>query len=483
MEQGPASHVLAAIECLKRGERDGAAALLGKELQHGPPTGEGWTEVQRVAAQIGEIEIALEAARRFSLTEPASLERVLHYCRELAEHGRVEEALLIAKQLPAGWRDHASVLHFLGTRALQAGEFGQAEQCYRRATDEAPLQSWALLAMAKEFTRDDPDFAAMERLLPRISAAPPALQARFLYSLAKACHECGEFDRAWDLYARGAMLRKRHEPWDPGRHARFADDLITRFTAEAMKRLTPLAVPRRPALFVTGLPRSGTTLVEQMLLGHSQIADSAEFNLLRASLIPTLDYSFDGALRYQERFGPGDPWGKLAAAYFRMLEMRFRTDRLVIDKSPLQSFFMGLLLHMLPDARVVWLRRDPEDTALSCLRAFFSAPVAWTWSLEDIGRFFRVEDRLFAHWTELFPGRILTVSYEELVREPLAQVSRIVDFAGLPMEPHLLDFHRAKRTVRTASLQQVRSPVSTKRIGAAKAYAAYMDPFRKAYRG
>jgi hypothetical protein len=481
MQQDPASRVLAAIECMQRGERDAAAALLDEELRHGPPAGEGWREVQLAAAQIGEIDMALEAARRFSLTEPASLERVLHYCRELAEHGRVEEALRTAEQLPAEWRDHASVLHFLGTRALQQGEFGQAERYYRRAMDEAPLQSLSLLALAKEFAPGDPDLAAMERLLPRIGGAPPGLRARFLYSLAKAHHECGEFDRAWDLYAQGALLRKRHEPWDPGQHVRFADSLITQFTAEAIERLTPVAALRRPALFVTGLPRSGTTLVEQMLLNHSRVTDSAEFNLLRASLIPTVDYSFDGALRYQGRFGPGDPWGKLAADYSRMLQMRFRTDRLTIDKSPLQSFFMGLLLHMLPEARVIWLRRDPEDNALSCLRAFFSAPIAWTWSLEDIGRFFRVEDRLFAHWAGLFPGRILPVSYEDLVREPLEQVSRIVEFAGLPAEPHLLDFHGAKRTVRTASLQQVRGPVSTARIGAAKAYASHMGPFREAY--
>src|SRR5690606_16992079 len=122
----------------------------------------------------------------------------------------------------------------------------------------------------------------------------------------------------------------------------------------------------RPALFVNGLPRSGTTLVEQILVSHSRVAEGGEINLLRAALIPAGDRSLAGARRYEQRTaGKPDPWGALAGDYFRMLEMRFRTGELVVDKTLGQSHFMGLLLHMLPAARVIWMRRDPEDVALS----------------------------------------------------------------------------------------------------------------------
>jgi hypothetical protein len=143
---------------------------------------------------------------------------------------------------------------------------------------------------------------------------------------------------------------------------------------------------------------------------------------------------------------------------------------------------MGLLLHTLPDAKVIWLRRNPEDAALSCFRSYFTSQLAWTWSLADIGRFFRIEDPLHAHWVENFPERILTVPYEELVRDPAEWIPRILDYAGLAMEPQVLDFHRTRRSVRTASVQQVRNPISTARIGAAEAYGWHMGPFREAYR-
>ena len=211
--------------------------------------------------------------------------------------------------------------------------------------------------------------------------------------------------------------------------------------------------------------------------------DGSEVNLLRAALIPTVDRSYQGALRYQERTNDPDPWGKLARDFRAMLTMRFGTDGLVVDKTLNQSRLMGLLLHMLPEAKVVWLRRDPEDAAISCFRSFFTSQLAWTWSLEDIGHFFRTEDRLYAHWMEKFPERILTVPYEELVRDPAEWIPRIVDYAGLPMEPQVLEFHRTTRRVRTASVQQVRSPISAARIGAAEACGQHMGPFREAYRG
>jgi hypothetical protein len=131
---------------------------------------------------------------------------------------------------------------------------------------------------------------------------------------------------------------------------------------------------------------------------------------------------------------------------------------------------------------VIWLRRNPEDAALSCFRSYFTSQLAWTWSLADIGHFFRIEDGLHAHWVENFPERILTVPYEELVGDPVEWIPRILAYAGLAMEPQVLEFHRTRRSVRTASVQQVRNPISTARIGAAEAYGRHMGPFREAYR-
>ncbi len=477
------SRILQAVAALQAFDRKRAVNLLEEELKDGPATGERWKSVAKLAGQIGEIELALEASRRFGKTEPITLERLLQHWGELAGYDRTAEALAEVQRLPVEARNHPSVLHFLGTVAGQEGDFLKAEDYYRQAIGQSPYvpQTWFALAMIKTFEPGDPDLLEMKRIAPQIERAEPSLLARFLYGLAKAHHDCGEFEQAWQLYSRGAALRKREENWDADALERHADRLISDFTADAARQLTPVSGPRRRALFVNGLPRSGTTLVEQILVSHSEVENGSELNLLRAALIPTGDRSLQGALTYQKQVGGNDPWGALAADYFRMLEMRFRTTRLVVDKTLGQSHFMGLLLHMLPDARVIWMRRNAEDVALSCFRNFFSSPLPWSWSLADIGRFFALEDRLFAHWTDQFPERILVVPYESLVNAPEEWIPRILDHAGLPDEPQVREFHATKRNVRTASVQQVRAPISTARMGLSRAYDEHLAPFRAAY--
>lgn len=483
--QANPSLILQAVSALKALDRDGAVRLLRREIAEGPPAGDRWKSVAMLASQIGEISIALEAMRRFAQTQPQTLDRLLHYWGELAGYDRSDQALAEIARLPAQVQNHPAVLHFRGITAGAGGDFDQATALYRRAlaqTDMVP-QTWFALAMIKTFTPGDPDLAAMERLLPKMRGADPTLLARFLYGLGKAWHDCGDHDRAWQRYSEGAALRQREEKWDRVGMARFADGLIRDFTRNAARQLLPVQNPVRKTLFVNGLPRSGTTLVEQILVSHSEVDNGSEINLLRAALIPTGNHGMADALAYQQRHGGVDPWGDLARAYDHMLRDRFQTDRLVVDKTLGQSHFMGLLLHMLPDARVIWMRRNPEDVALSCFRNYFTSKIPWSWSLDDIGHFFAIEDRLFAHWTQEFPERILVVPYEEMVRAPDEWVGRIIDHAGLLHEPQLQQFHQTKRSVKTASVSQVREPISTKRIGLSGAYDRQMEPFRRAYHG
>jgi tetratricopeptide (TPR) repeat protein len=484
MTDASANRIFGAIERLKQGERDAAAALLRDELRLGAASGDRWRSVQRLAADIGEIEISLEAARRFAATEPVALDRLLGYCSELTAAGRTEQARAEVARLPERAQAHPAVLHFLGTVAGQVGDFALAEDLYRRAIAASPNvpQTWFALAMIKTFSPDDPDLERMIELRPRVRGIENSIEARFLYGLAKAFHDCGDFDRAFALYSEGAALRRAEEKYEAEAHEAFAEALLRDFDRAAAERLIPSQAGDQRVIFVNGLPRSGTTLVEQILASHSHVEDGAEVNLLRAALIPTVDRSYQGAVRYQERAADADPWGKLARDYRAMLTARFETEGLVVDKTLNQSRLMGLLLHTLPDAKVIWLRRNAEDAALSCFRSFFTSQLAWTWSLEDIGHFFRTEDRLYAHWTQNFPERILTVPYEELVRQPAEWIPRIVEYSGLTMEPQVLEFHRTKRSVRTASVQQVRSPISAARVGASEAYAKHMAPFREAYR-
>lgn len=483
MQPASANRVLTAIECLKSGKRRDAQRLLAEELRTGPKTGERWRSIARLASEIGEIDLAIDASRRHSRTEPLTLERMLGHWGVLAGLGRTEEALAEAQRVPAAVADHPSLLHFRGTLAGQLGDFAGAEAFYRRALAQTPYvpQTWFALSMIKSFAPGDPDIAAMERILPALDRAESELQARFHYGLGKAWHDCGEFDRAFDYYSKGAALRRLTETFDGKALESFADGLIRDFTPAALARLHASGETGNRVVFVNGLPRSGTTLVEQILTSHSQVDDGGEVNLIKPALIPTVDRSWRGALAWDQR-GGSDPWGDVARDYLRMIAMRFPgTKGMIVDKTLSQSHMMGLLLHVLPSAKVLWLRRDPQDVALSCFRNFFTSAIPWSWSFADIGHFFRIEDRLYSHWAAQFPDRILTVPYEELARDPGAWLPRILAHAGLPMEEQVREFHRTRRSVRTASVQQVRAPISTKRIGLSGSYAKHMGAFHEAY--
>lgn len=484
MGSQPRSRVLDAVDALKALDRSRAAYLLGEELRLGPPTGDRWRSVAKLAGHIGEIDLALEAGRRFAMTEPQVIAPALQYLSNLVTFGRVDQAKDQFAKLPMLQKMQPDALVFLGTIFSQDGDFDEAERLYREAIAKKPAlaQAWFALSAIKTFSLDDPDRREMERLRATIAKGDPSAYARFLHGLAKAWHDAGEADRAFALCLEATALRQQERRYDAKLTERFVLGLIRDFTADKMASLVPPIEEPCRAIFVNGLPRSGTTLVEQILVSHSQVAEGGEINLLRAAMIPAGDYSFGAAVNYQQRARAGeDPWGQVARDYRRMLDVRFPEPGHVVDKTLIHSHVMGLLLHTLPKARVIWMRRNPEDVALSCFRNYFSSVLPWTCSLNDIGHFLSLEDRLFEHWTRLFPDRILPVPYESLVRDPATWIQRILQHVGLTDEPQVQDFHAIKRSVRTASVQQVRTPISTSRIGQAEAYSAHLEPFRRAY--
>lgn len=472
------------IEAFQRLDRRAVAALVAEELRESPPAGgDHWANVEGVANRVGEIELALEAARRYSLTEPRTLDRALHYCHALAARGRIDASLREIEALPPPVQRHPEVLALRGSLAMRMGDLARAADLARQALAQSPDNGryWWALAMVHRFSPGDADLARMQALLPAVAEWPARSRASFNFALGKARHECRDHDGAFACWSAGAAALRA--PFDSQAQERFVQSVIADFTPENLQRLTPSGCDSERAIFVTGLPRSGTTLVEQILASHSQVADGEEANLFCSALIPAGDFTFRGGLDYQRRStADADPWGGIARDYLSMLDQRFGRDGRVIDKTLNHSRFLGFILHSLPRARVIWLRRDPEDTALSCFRSFFdTGTLPWCWSLADIGWQFRLEDALYEHWSRVFADRILTVRYEALVTAPEEWIPRILAHVGLQPEPAVFAPHLQARQVQTASAAQVREPITAASVGVAKKYDAHLQPFRDAY--
>ncbi|MFT4076023.1 MAG: sulfotransferase [Asticcacaulis sp.] len=476
--------VLQALESLKALDRRKAVALLRQDMAAAPSAGERWRSVAHLAGTIGETDLELEAMWRLAQTQPQTLDNVLAYCTLLAKRARSAEALSVLDSLPAAIQELPSVLHFRAMAASEQGDFAGAESLFRRVLEKAPLtiQTWFGLGLIRKFEAGDPDLARMEALTPQLpNNLSPDLRTQWFYTLAKAYDDGGNRAMAAALYQQGARIMHAAAPFDMTGYARFVDEVITGFTPEAFGHLTPSGCDSDRPIFVNGLPRSGTTLVEQIISSHSAVQGGGELNLIRSALISVGKGTLPEAENYQRRVISADPWGDLGRDYLDMLRQRLGADLRVVDKSLDQSSIVGLILHMLPRARMVWIRRNPEDCALSNFRTHFKDSLNWTWSLDDIAAYFRLEDRLHAHWAQAFPERILTVAYEDLVSTPDVWTRRILAHVGLNEERQVFTPHLQKRSVMTASVAQVRNPINTGRVGAAGAYEVMMTAFRQAY--
>lgn len=476
------------LSAFKVGDRDGAASQLTALVADNPALGSTWGPVSRLAMGLGEISLALTAAARLAELDRRDLSARLNHGALLAQNGQALAARAFAEAIVKDHPTHFAAWHFLGSCRATLGEGEAAVADFRRAIARAPdpfaaAPSWLALAEGRTFEAgDDADLKAMTALLGRWPPGRGADEgkAALLYAVAKAYDDLGQIDAAFKAYAEGAALVAASRGDDQTGADAFIDSVIAGFSQDALARL-PAGVDSRRPIFVMGLPRSGTTLVEQILVSHSQVADGAELNLFRTAALPIGGVS-PAAVSAFAAARP-DGFAAVARAYLHMIEDRFGPDGRIVDKTLNHSRYLGLIHRALPQARFIWLRREPGAVAWSALRTWFAQGVNWSWSQERIARYFRNEDRLHAHWTGVMGDAILTVPYEALVADPAGWTQRILDHVGLPPETGLDQFHKTERAVTTASFAQVRKPIYTTSTSAWKRYEGHLKPFFDAYSG
>jgi tetratricopeptide (TPR) repeat protein len=476
-----------ALAAFKARDRDAAASILAALAAEEPPLGPTWGSVSRLALTLGEISLALTAARRHAALDRRDLAARLNHGQMLAQNGRAAEAVRVANRIVA---DHpgSAAYHFLASCKAASGQVAGAVADFRRAVAVSPdpfavTQSWLSIADARTFTDpDDEDLKAMEALLARWpnGHGRPEGRAALLYALGKAYDDLKRHDAAFRAYAEGARLvaavRPAQEEGDG-----FVDAVVSGFTREALARLPRSTIDSRRPIFVLGLPRSGTTLVEQILVSHSRVVDGAEINLFQAAAMPVGGADPKAVAAFAA--ARPDGFDAIGRAYLHMLDDRFGPKGHVVDKTLNHSRYLGLIHQVLPEARIVWLRREPGAVAWSAFKTWFAQGMNWTWSLEAIGRHMRREDRLHAHWTSVMGDAILTVPYEALVADPGPWIGRILEHVGLPFEPGVEAFHKTNRAVTTASFAQVRRPIYTSSMEAWRRHERALRPFFEAYGG
>jgi hypothetical protein len=288
----------------------------------------------------------------------------------------------------------------------------------------------------------------------------------FLFALAKAHEDRGDYDQAWDYYVAGNAKRRSLEHYDPVSFEIRNDAVIDVFTQEFLQRNTGLGNPDPAPIFIIGLPRSGSTLLEQILASHSMVEGTAELPYIKRVEHSLSKNRVDGINYPRAVRELGEPHFKSlgqdyldAAALHRVVG----TPRF-IDKMPNNFPAVGLIHLILPNAKIIDARRYPLDSCLSNFRQLYGQGQPFTYDLTDIGEYFLEYQRMMDHWHAVLPGRVLTVQYEDVVTDFENQVRRLLEYCELPWEDACLRYHETDRPVRTASSEQVRQPVYTKSV-------------------
>lgn len=454
---------------------DAAAGLIAANA----PMGAQWRTIAEVLIHNGEVTLARQAAQQL-LKASTGADAQLYVASVFARTGMQQEALARVERVARTLPNSVGLAFTKGTLQLNLGDLDAARATLRDGLTQQSTsgQTWLALAMAGGLGHDDPWYARLRDTESRMDAAPALERAQYHYARGKAEEERGAVDDAFAAYQRGAQLARPLFSYQRGEDQASAHEAVAGYGASEGQRAS--SSPPTRAIIVTGSPRSGTTLVEHILTSHSAVEGGDELGRFGLIAAEVGGYSADALSRW---CGRGHATGSLAALYGHIIDERFPGAGLIVDKTPDASRYLALLTTIIPGAPILWLRRDPLDRAWSCFRNYFLRGVPWSYDLEDIAHHFRLEDKLLAALRPIIGERLLEVDYETLVRQPGTVIPAIVAHCGLAMEPQVLEPHRQKRVVTTASVTQVRAPINTRAIGGAEAYRHHLAPFIRAYAG
>ena len=450
-------------------------ALLRRAIEIAPNFTPARANLALVLGRTGRPAEALELLDDVFEAEP---EELGHWNLKAATLGRVgdfDEAIALYEQVlerapkqPRVWLSYGHMLKTVGRQA-------DGIAAYRRAISIKPTlgEAWWSLANLKTVKFDDGDVAAMERAL-RTAGLEGDDRLHLDFALGKAMHDAGRADEAFAHYAAGNALRLKQQPYRSGEITNFVDRCVSIFTAEAFAE-RPGGCEAPDPIFIVGMPRAGSTLVEQILASHSRVEGTSEL-----PDIPVLAGKGGGypggtlGLTLDERRASGED-------YLRRTSIQRRTDRpFFIDKLPNNWLFVPFIHLVLPNAKIIDVRRHPMACCLSNFRQHFARGQAFTYDLDDLGRYYSDYVRLMAHVDEALPGRVHRVIYEQLVDDTETEVRALLDYCGLEFEPSCMEFHKTERAVRTASSEQVRQPIYRNATAEWQAYERHLGPLQQA---
>ena len=514
----PQSHSNLGIALKCRGRFKEAAAAHHKAIALDPDSPDLYSNLADVLHCLGRLNDAEQVLRHAASLQPKIADIFARLGNTLREQGRIVEAEAACRDALALDPNHAAAYSNLGNALADQGRLTEAEAAYRRAialkpsfgeaynnlgailkqlgrmeearraTEQAlrlpPPDALRYLNLSelRQFTPGDPYLADMEKFARGIASLPVKQQIELHFALAKAYDDVGRYADSFRHLRIGNTLKRQQIPYDEAATLALFERIRAVFTPELIRTFHNAGEPSPVPVFIVGMPRSGTTLIEQIMASHPQIFGAGELPNFRQA-VTGIFAAADFPPPYPEVLlsESGEGLRRLGARYLAEIVPLAPAAARIVNKMPSNFLFAGLIHLALPNARIIHAVRDPLDTCMSCFSKLFANGQYFAYDLAELGRYYHHYDEMMQHWRSVLPpGRILDVRYEDLVVDLAGQARRIVQHCELEWDRRCIDFHATERPVRTASATQVRQPIYRSAIGRAQPYARCLEPLLKA---
>lgn len=397
----------------------------------------------------------------------------------LGEMGALEDAEASVRRAMELEPHNPQYMIQAGRLLMQAGRHEEAREIFHRALAHDPQAVKALVGLvrSKKIAPTDPEVGLFRQVAPQVLGLGADDRRDFLFAWGKLYDDIGDREHAFQCWAGANRIRREQLPYSIDTEVAIFEGLMAAFTPDLLQRLDGAGMVSDLPVFIVGMPRSGTTLIEQILSSHPQVHGADELPFVAGQLAALSNKRLGGAdlLALGERLAQEDLQG-MGQGYLDKIRTLAPDALRITDKMPNNFRYVGFIKMMLPGAKVIHVRRNPMDTCLSCFQQNFIHGQPFSNDLRDLGRYYGLYLRMMEHWRRVLPGYMLEVDYEDLVADPEGNARRMIDFIGLEWDDACLRHDENARQVRTASQWQVRQKVHTGSVERWRRYEQQLQP-------
>ncbi|MDP1603979.1 MAG: sulfotransferase [Legionella sp.] len=373
--------------------------------------------------------------------------------------------------------NHAEAQNNLGAIYSEEGRIDEARTHFEAAIAAKSdfIEAHHNLSLVKVYTLNDPHLAFLEAIAKKIEHYSIQARIHYYFALGKALDDTQQYKRAFQAYAQGNRLHYLEKPWNKTILHNFVEHLPKVFTASFLNRPTQRHETRCP-IFIVGMPRAGTTLIEQILCSHEQIYGAGELSILDEVIQDASNAAGLPFMTWVTQLTDHDV-ATLGKKYLDKTWALAPDKTFIIDKMPSNCFYIGMIHRMLPTAKIIHAIRDPMDSCFSCFTHLFKTSMLFAYDLNALADYYLLYAQTMEHWHKVLPStRIFDLPYEQMVNQHEALTKQLLDYIGLPWDPNCLNFYKNNRIVKTASLMQVRKPIYKTSVKRWQQFAEELQP-------